>query len=291
MHMSQRVPYEAELLRPNVFEVDLDAIAHNLNEIQRWIGQGTRMFAVLKCNAYGFGLREVGQVVQESSAYGIAVADLTEAVDLRRHGVRKPILVYANNLPGAARTYVDYDLIATVGDAAYADAYAQAATRSLKVFMKVDVGLHRNGVYPEDLPQLVACIKRTRHLRVEGIYAHLNVYDPTSDPDYLNWQFDRFRQAVDEAERLGLSPPIRMVASSPVVAQCPTMYLNAVDPGKLMYGVYWPSGPHPSMKLANPFRALKTRIIAKKRIVPGAFDDRLDFAVGSGRVFGVVPLG
>ena len=85
--------FAEQLLRPCLFEVDLDALEHNIDEIQKYVGASVKLFAVLKCNAYGFGIQEVGRVVEKSCAYAIAVADLSEAILLRENGIAKPILV------------------------------------------------------------------------------------------------------------------------------------------------------------------------------------------------------
>lgn len=289
--MTVRFGYERELLRPTVLEIDLDAIEHNIREVQRCVGPLVKMFAVLKCNAYGFGTKEVGQIVQESDAFGIAVADLTEAVYLRQNGVTKPILVYANNLPSVAGEFVRFDLMPTIDDLGSAETYARAARGELEVFVKIDVGLHRNGVPAEQAKTFFGSLARFRNLRVEGIYAHLDVPDPSGDEEYVRWQFGRFQTAVEQLEESGARVPIKMVASSPIVSQYPEMYLNAVDPGKLLYGIYCPKRPKQSLRLKAALKGLKTRIIARKRIVGGPFDTRLDFAVKDGLTIGVIPLG
>ena len=91
--------FNKHLSRPCLFEINLDALKHNIDVIQKYVGTSVKLFAVLKCNAYGFGIKEAGRVVEESCAYAIAVADLSEAIYLRENGISKPILVYANNLP------------------------------------------------------------------------------------------------------------------------------------------------------------------------------------------------
>jgi alanine racemase len=284
------------LLRPSLFEVDLDAIYHNVTEIQRGIGPAVKLFAVLKCNAYGFGLGEVGRVVEASPAFGVAVGNLFEAVYLRQHGVTKPMLVYSNNLADVAGVMLHYELMPTVQELDSAEAYAQAARangRTAGVFVKVDVGLHRNGVLPDDAPGFCAAVAKLAALRIEGIYSHLDVPAPESESrDFVEWQFARFRGVLKRLEEGGISVPIRMVAHSSIVPHYPHMDLDAVDPGKLIYGLYDAQTSKRPLALKQAFRSLKTRLVAIKRLAgDGPFDHQARFAVTRGRAIGIVPLG
>jgi alanine racemase len=287
---------EVPHLRPSLFEVDLDAIAHNIREIQRVVGAGVKLFAVLKCNAYGFGLKEVGQVVERSSAFGIAVGNLLEAVYLRRHGATKPILVYANNLAAVAGVVVQHDLMPTVQDVESAEAYARAASatgRTARVFVKVDVGLNRNGVLPCDAAAFCGIVGGLPACRIEGIYSHFDVPVPEHESrEFVEWQFARFRRVLEELEEAGIRVPIRMVAHSSIVPHFPHMDLDAVDPGKLVYGLYDAEGALRPLVLKQAFRALRTRLVAAKRVSwDGRFNDQARGTGRPGQAIGVVPLG
>ena len=291
--MRGRWIYEEKILRPSVMEIDLDAILHNLQAIQQWVGPSVRLFAVLKSNAYGFGVKEVGLAVDKSTAFGIAVADLSEAVLLRQNGVTKPILVYANHLPSAAPEVVGHNLIPTVDSLEYARAYSAAASEPLKVFVKVDTGRHRNGVMAEEVPDFCRRVLEFGNLKIEGIYAHMDrLSDLEADGDYVQWQFSRFEGALKEIENRRLEIPIRMVASSSEVVQFPRMHLNAVDPGKLIYGVHFPRSGRSRIHLKHAFQSLKTRIILKKKVKPGTpFDGKARFPLREGMQVGIIPLG
>lgn len=283
---------ERRLLRPTVFEIDLDAVAHNVREIQQSVGDDVKIFAVLKCNAYGFGLNEVGEVVETSPAFGIAVGNLLEAVSLRMHGVTKPILVYANNLASSAADVVRHSLIPTVQDLDMARAYADAAgAEPVKVFVKVDVGLRRNGVTPEQAPAFCRTLQGLAGIVIDGIYTHLDV-DNSEDVPYVEWQFARFLDVLNRLAEAGIRIPIRMASHSFLLPHYPHMDLNAVDPGKLVYGLYPTEGARRPLVLRQAFRALKTRLIARKTVDPAvSFDGRPSFPITPGTVIGVIPLG
>jgi alanine racemase len=283
-------------LRPNLYEIDLDAISDNLATVQALVGADVKVFAVLKGNAYGFGLLEVGAIVEVSATFGIAVGSLLEAIALRRAAVTKPILVYPNNLPEAASEYLRYDLLATVPDVATAEAYARAADRTRKlmgVFAKVDVGLYRNGVPPGEAAALCARISRLSGLRLDGVLSHLHMPHPERvDDPYVIWQCSRFSQAVSDIEAAGIEVPIRMIAHSAMIGRYPAMHLNAVDPGKLIYGIGPPGTPGAAGDFRPALRALRTRLIAVKTVSGGTpFDAEGPFAVGCQRRIGIVPMG
>ena len=290
MHYSEM--FDQNVLRPCLFEINLDAIAHNITEIQRYIGSSVKLFAVLKCNAYGFGLKEVSQCVEASSAYAIAVADLSEAVFLRQNGVTKPILVYANSLPSAAFHYVKHNLIPTVDNLEYAIAYAEASTGPMKIFVKVDTGRYRNGIPLEDVAPFCQELLKFERLSIEGIYAHLDRFDIETDEKYVRWQFSKYADTIRSLEENGIHIPIKIAASSAEVLQYPDMCLNAVDVGKIIYGIYYPKSAKNKINLQPAFKSLKTQLIAIKNVSSAhPFASQLNFRLKENMVIGIVPFG
>jgi alanine racemase len=115
-----------------------------------------------------------------------------------------------------------------------ARAYAEAAREPCEVFVKIDVGLERLGVLPEGAVKLVTAMQELPHLRLGGLCAHPHA-PAGSDPAYADWQLGRFTPVVDELEARGIRVPVRLLASSPYVLRYPQSYLNAVDPGRMLY--------------------------------------------------------
>ena len=274
---------QENILRPNLFEIDLDAISHNINAIKKYVGADVKLFAVLKCNGYGFDLVEVGKIVDESDAYAIALADIHEAIILRRNGIKKPILVYANSLENAVPHMIAHKLTPSIDNLDLARVYARAASVPLDIFIKVDTGRYRNGVIAEDLYRFVREVLSMGNLRIQGVYAHLDRSDVDSDRDYVEWQFERFEKAFTALEKANIHIPIKIAASSAEVLQFPSFFLNAVDVGKLLYGIYYPRSFKDRIHLKTTFKALKSRIILTKKIpFGGAFDNSLQFEVKKG---------
>lgn len=280
---------EKKLLRPVWFEIDLDALRHNFQETRRLVGKGVKIICALKCNAYGFGYLEVAEEVISMGAYGVALADLFEAINLRQQGIEAPILLYANNLPSAAETVIKYNLIPTVTDIESAKRYSRQATLPLNIFVKVDVGLNRVGVLPEEAVSLVEELVTLEHILISGIYTHFHF---SENDEYIGWQLNKFKTVLETLEIKRIEIPIKMASSTPTILQFPHTYLNAVDPGRLIYGNQVVTQPRQRVLLKPVFRSLKTRIIDRKIISPRTvFKDSTPFPVLRDMVIGIIPIG
>ena len=283
------------LLRPTWLEIDLGAVAENLRTVRRLVGPARKIFAVVKADGYGFGTVEMAEAFAEHGADAIAVADTAEGARLKKRGLGLPILVYPSFLPEVAAELIELGLIPTLVDLESARAFSAAAAAPVPVFVKVDVGLERLGVAPEEAVAFVRAIRSLPHLRLEGLCTHLHT-PAGADPAYIGWQFSRFTAVIDALAAEGIEVPIRLAASSPLVLRHPETYLNAVDPGRILYGLPAAPGPgavvHLPIPLAPAFRALRTRLIAVKPLAPrDRFTAEAPFPVTAPMRLGIVPAG
>jgi alanine racemase len=276
--------------RPTIFEIDLDAAAHNVRVARQMVGPERKIYAVIKADGYGHGAVEMGETFLANGADALGVADLGEGVRLRRRGITAPILVYPNSLPEAASEALAHRLTPTVVDLEGARAYAEAAREPCELFVKIDVGLERLGVLPEGAVKLVTAMLELPHLRLGGLCAHPHA-PAGGDPAYADWQLGRFTAVVDELEARGICVPVRLLASSPYVLRYPQSYLNAVDPGRMLYGMTFKDEVAPE-PLRKTFHALTTSVIALKEISPRErFAELAPFPVTAPMRLGVIPMG
>jgi alanine racemase len=276
--------------RPTTFEIDLDAAASNVRVVRQMVGAARKIYAVIKADGYGHGAVEMGETFLAHGADALGVADLGEGIRLRRRGITAPILVYPNSLPEAAPEALAHRLTPTVVDLDGARAYAQAAREPCDVFVKIDVGLERLGVVPEQAVKLVTAMLELPRLRLGGLCAHPHA-PGGADAAYADWQLGRFTAVVDELEARGVRVPIRLLAASPFVLRYPQSYLNAVDPGRMLYGMTM-KDEHAPTPLRPTFHALATRVIALKEITPRErFADMAPFPVTAPMRLGVIPMG
>jgi len=276
--------------RPTTFEIDLDAAASNVRVVRQMVGPQRKIYAVIKADGYGHGAAEMGETFLANGADALGVADLAEGIRLRRRGITAPVLVYPNSLPEAAPEAIAHGLTPTVVDLDGARAYAEAAREPCDVFVKIDVGLERLGVAPEGAVKLVTAMLELPRLRLAGLCAHPHA-PVGGDPAYAKWQLGRFTAVVDELEARGVRVPIRLLASSPFVLRFPQTYLNAVDPGRMLYGMTFRDEVAPA-PLRPTFRALATRVIALKEITPRErFAEVAPFPVTAPMRLGIIPMG
>jgi len=276
-------------LRPTTLEIDLDAAASNVRAVRRLVGAERKIFAVVKADGYGHGAAEMGAVFLEHGADALGVADLGEGIRLRHRGVTAPVLVYPNSLPDAAPECLAHRLTPTLVDLDSARAYSEAASVPCDIFVKVDVGLERLGVPAEQAVKTVAAMMELPRLRLAGLCAHPHASD--GDSEYAEWQLGRFIAVVDELEARGIPVPTRLLAASPFVLRFPQTYLNAVDPGRMLYGITFPGETSP-VPLRPTLRALTTRVIALKELMPRErFTEQAPFPVTATMRLGVIPIG
>ena len=276
-------------LRPTTLEIDLDAAASNIRAVRRLVGAERKIVAVIKADGYGHGAAEMGAVFVQHGADALGVADLAEGIRLRRRGITAPVLVYPNSLPEAAPDTIAHSLIPTLVDLDSARAYSAAASGPCDVFVKVDVGLERLGVPAEQAVKIIAAMMELPHLRLAGLCAHPHASD--GEAAYAEWQLGRFTAVVDELEALGIRVPTRLLAASPFVLRFPQTYLNAVDPGRMLYGITFPGETSP-VPLSPTLRALTSRVIALKELTPRErFAELAPFPVAAPMRLGVIPMG
>lgn len=278
--------------RPNLFEIDLGAIAAFTRNIRELVGRDTTIFAALKCNAYGFGLLPVARTIVAAGGDALAVVDRANAIELREGGITAPILLYPGSLatPDAVQACARFDLIPTMVDLESAAVYSRLATRPLQVAVKVDIGQERLGFPAETAADAIAAIAGMPRLHVHVINAHPNMPSPPSS-DYLQWQLGRFQAMLRRLEVLGIVPPIRMIASSKILSFAPQLPLTAVDPGQMFFGPFRAAGDVPWPTERQPFSRLSSRIIHVRTLDRSAFMDQAPFPMRPGMRMAVIPIG
>ncbi|MBV9567027.1 MAG: alanine racemase [Hyphomicrobiales bacterium] len=278
--------------RPNLFQIDLGAIAQFTRRIREYVGGEVTICAALKCNAYGFGLLQVANTVLAAGADMVSMVDPANAVALRCAGETAPILVYPGGLatPQSVRDAEVFDLMPTLIDLVSAKVYSRYATQPLRVAVKVDIGQERLGFPAEEAAEAIAAIARLPNLKVHIVNAHPNVPSPPSF-DYLEWQLGRFEAMCHELEAKGLDVPIRMVASSKILSLTRNANFNAVDPGQMFFGPFRAEGDVPWPAIRQPFAKLTSRLIHVRTLDRQEFLAQAPFPTRPNMRLGVMPIG
>ena len=256
-------------LRPTFLEVDLDRLAENYRVIAAHVAPA-RVMPILKANAYGHGLVEVGRKLEAIGAPYVGVAYLEEALRLREHGVALPVLVMGGIVGSQIPRFLENDLTLTASSVDKLRAIdEQAAARRCEaiVHLKIDTGMERIGVHWYSAERLLEESLKCRHLRVEGIFTHFANADGP-DLAHARLQLERFQEVLHFYERRSLPTPLRHAANSGAILQLPASHFDLVRPGILFYG----AGPAPETPAAIPVRqALRwvTSVVYFKVVKPG----------------------
>ncbi len=267
------IPRNASLPLRCWAEIDLAALERNLRLIRASLPPHIRYVAVVKADAYGHGLQQIAARLMHAGADLFAVANITEAAQLRELGPGWPILLLSPLLPDEDRFVAEYDLAATLStedEVSRLDAAARAAGRPISVHLKIDTGMGRLGVWHEEAPAITRRIAASAHLRLAGVFTHFA--NPDEDPAFTEEQRRRFLAALDACGLAGL-PPERLFVHADNSAGLETMHgrspFNAVRIGLLQFGIL----PHPGSFLSQvrtePIFSFRTRVGIVKRLPAG----------------------
>jgi len=225
--------------RPTWVDVDLEAIADNVRAIVDLVGPNVEVMAVLKADAYGHGAVRVAHTALNNGASWLGVACLGEAMELRRAGITAPILALGYTPPWQARAAVLADAVTTLFSIEVAEALSRAALdlgRTARVHIKVDTGMGRLGLLPDEVIPFARQATRLPGLEMDGIFTHLAAADD-ADPSYTLWQLERFEAVLATLREEGIQPRRVHAANSAALLRFPQSHYTMVRPGLAMYGL------------------------------------------------------
>jgi len=233
---------------PTWIEINLYNIRHNVKEIKKRIGNDVCLMATVKADAYGHGLIEVAKTSLQSGAEKLAVANVDEGITLRKSGIIEPILIFVLSFEDAIEDIVKYNLMQTISesDLDFVKKLSEESVKqnkTVKINIKVNTGMNRNGVNPRNTLMLIKNINSYDNIIIEGIYTHL----ATSfiEEEFTNSQFNLFINVLDELEKNNIEIPYKHCCNTGGVLNFPHMYLNQVRPGELI------TSPYPALREKN----------------------------------------
>jgi alanine racemase len=254
-------------IHQTVLEVNLDAIAHNLNEFRRHLNPVTRIMAMVKAFAYGAGPAEISALLEYQRVSYLAVAYVDEGVELRNSGVTLPVMVM-NPDPSASELMIKHSLEPEIYSLLSLERFAAVASRhgliSYPVHIKIDTGMHRLGFMPEDIDTLAKRIKELECVRVVSVFSHLAASEDADLDHFSHHQVAVFLNAVKQIHDIIGYPFLRHILNSSGIIRFPQYQFEMVRPGIGMYGV----GHFEGLDL-KPAGRFKTRISQIKRIRAG----------------------
>jgi len=254
--------------RPTRAEISLDALSRNIAAFRRALAPGTKLMASVKANAYGHGAVEIARESVSAGADMLGVAFLDEAVQLRRGGIEAPILVLGYVPPEGFSVARELDISVAMFREDALEAAARPGARPLRVHVKVDTGMGRLGVLPEEAVRFVERAMRTPGVEVEGLFTHFARADE-ADKSYTRLQHERFAAVTEAVRRRGLDIPLIHLGNSAAGIDTPEWTGGMLRLGIGMYGLY-PSAEVGKTRIElEPVLTLKTEIVMTKTAPPG----------------------
>jgi len=257
-------------------EIDLDAIAANTRAIKQFVGAQTQIIATIKANAYGHNEVQVARTVIEAGATLLAVHRTIDGVRLRKEGITAPILILGYTPRTGIPLLVDYHLTPTVIDREIAELLSEQATYPVPIHVKVDSGMSRYGLFPEEVLDYVKAVSKLPNITVQGIFSHFATADETNRAPMLT-QWKTFQSVLEMLEQAGFQIPLRHICNSGGVISLPEAHLDAVRPGILLYGLN-PSAECQAPFPLHPALTLKSIVVRVRTLPAGS-------AIGYGRTY------
>ncbi len=261
-------------------KINLNNVEDNLEGMRALVhakasAEKSRFFAVIKTDGYGHGAVPIAFLLEEKDfVHGYAVATAEEALELRKAGVRKPILILGYTFPESYELLAKYEIMPTVFREDSLESLSRASEKSghkIKVHVKVDTGMNRIGIAPDERGiSFIEKVIQTKGIELQGIFTHFARADE-EDKSFAIKQMELFGEFVDQTEEaLNIKIPCKHCANSAAIMELPQSYMEFVRAGISLYGL-WPSEEmnRNTMNL-KPAMALYSHVVYIKEIEKGA---------------------
>lgn len=267
--------------------INLDALCSNILNTRKRVCPETKIMAVIKADGYGHGAVPIAHAFDELTdggspvvaAYGVAIVE--EAVELRKAGIAKPILILGYTAPELIPAAVEYDITQTVFQLSAAERISREAVkqgRTAKIHIKLDTGMGRIGFAGtrEDALEILQMTKLP-NLYVEGMFSHFAKADE-EDKTSARKQFEKFMKFDRLLEDCGVQLKVKHISNSAAIIDMPQVHLDMVRSGISTYGLYPSAEVDTSNLPLVPAMELKSHVAFVKQVPPG-------FTVGYGSTF------
>lgn len=280
--------------RPVWAEINLNNATHNMEEIRR-ITKSKEIIAVIKGDAYGHGALDLAPTLLESGATRLAVAVLSEAIELRKGNIKCPIMILGFTPGNFSEELVEFDIEQTVYDYKLALDISKEAVKQgkmAKIHIAVDTGMGRIGFIPnEESIDEVYKISKLPNMIIEGLFSHFSAADE-KDKSYALEQLKEFNDFYDLLIKKGVKINIKHIANSAAIIDLPEMHFDAVRPGIILYGYY----PSKQVNTGNidlkPVMTVKANIVHIKQVPAGKYISYgRKFETSRSSVIGTIPVG
>lgn len=220
-----------------------DNLINNVKEIKRNLNEGVKLCCAVKANGYGNDALNSAKIFEENGASYLAIAAVSEGIELRKAGIKTPLLLLSLASPTEFSDIIKNNITPLVFDQEYIKEFNDTCVKSRKkagVFLAVDTGMGRIGCRPTEAGLIAKAISEAKNLTQDGIITHFAVSDSISKKNikYTEKQYSLFLTAIEEVKKQGLEPGIRTACASAAAMAFKDFQLDMVRPGIILYGYY-----------------------------------------------------
>lgn len=248
-------------------EVDLDVISANVRRLKAYVTPGVKVMAVVKSDAYGYGMIPVAKAALSGGADWLAVASVDEGITLRNAGINAPALVLGSTPPDGAGELVRFDLTQALSGVAMVAALRREMDRQGKkaaVHLEVDTGMGHTGVLPCDVVSVCRSVLSSG-VELGGVFTHFSSAS-AGDGARNREQFAVFTEVLDRLKAEGIEPGLRHSCNSTAIATFPRGHLDMVRSGCAVLGFQ----PTPVDTGVVEAVSIKSRVEWVKRLSAGS---------------------
>lgn len=259
-------------MRATQAHINLDNLHENINIIKKYIKSGTKLCCAVKADGYGHGAVRVSVAALKAGASFLAVASISEGIELREAGIVAPILSLSLPLKDEIPSLIVHSITPLVFDTEFIDQLNEVAIsmhRKIPVHLKIDTGMGRVGCSKEEAATLAKKIAFTEGLYLEGVCTHLACADSLLEDDiaYTKKQISNFSYAVEQIKKEGINPGILHCSNSGAIFLHPEAHFDMVRPGIVIYG-YSSCAKEMGIEL-KPVMEFSSQIVAIKHFKKG----------------------
>ena len=246
-----------------VLEINRKDLIHNIKAIKKEMK--CKIIAVVKGNGYGLGLVEYTKFLRDNGIDFFAVANIEEALELRRAGIKEKILMLSSTcIEKEIRELIENNITLTVGSKEAMEKVNQIVEEPISVHIKIDTGFGRYGFIYDDIDTLVQTIKNSQNIKIEGVFSHFSdAYNPKTKWTCL--QYDRFLNVIENLKLNGINPGMLHICNSSAALKYKYMRLNAVRIGSAFTGRILVPNTLGLKKIAK----IKTNVVEVKKLPKG----------------------
>jgi alanine racemase len=227
-------------LRPTRTKINLGNLEANFRSIRKFVGSTPEMLCVVKADAYGHGAIACSKVLDEAGADWFGVALPEEGFDLRAAGIRKPILAMGSFWRGQEDSVVEHDITSSLFNfeiAQLLDSAAKRRGRIVSAHVKIDTGMGRIGIRPEQVSEFARNLTTLSNVKIEGLMTHLSVADDLDQTDFTREQNRQFEFAAEAFRDAGHPLRYLNMANSPGAVAHDYSRKDLLRIGGILYGL------------------------------------------------------